>query len=98
MVEKLAGTRHGAHAFNDTLNVGQLQAMTFEQIEPEAHQLVVIGFVTRGAGQFGDAGSPRKFNPDFRDQHTFKIETDDLHEHAPVKRRLEGFRSASRAL
>jgi hypothetical protein len=61
------------------LDVGQAQFVGLQQVQPVFHQLVVVGLVTRGAGKLGDAGAFGELDPDFRDEHTFEVETDELH-------------------
>ncbi len=78
-VEEILGAGFGAHLGDDLLDVGQAQLVLLEQIQAVLHQLVVVGLVAGGATQFGDAGARREFDPDFRDEDTFEVETDELH-------------------
>ena len=93
VIEKILGADHRRHAADHRLDVGQLQAMLPEQPQPVTHQLVVVGLVAGGALEFGNAGALGERYPDFRDQHAFKIEANNLHGRgAPVGGRGGGRR------
>ena len=50
------------------------QSVLLKRFDAEIHQLAVIRFVARGAGQLRNAGLFRKCDPYFRDDHAFHIE------------------------
>jgi hypothetical protein len=50
-----------------------------QDVQAVLHQGVVVGLVARGAAQLGDAGTLGEFDPDFGNEHTFEVETDELH-------------------
>ena len=55
--------------------------MAVENLDPLAHELVVVRLLARGPAQFGDAGALRDVDPDLRDQNSFEIEARD---HGPT--------------
>ncbi len=53
--------------------------MLVQQVEAVAHQLVVVGFVARGARERLDSGLLGERDPDFGDEDPFEVEADDVH-------------------
>ncbi len=58
--------------------------MLVEDAQALFHQNVVVGDVAGGGLERFDSGFFGEGDPDFRNQHTFKVETGDFHEHFPV--------------
>ena len=77
------------------LNVGELQTMLVEDLEPSAHELVVVRFLASGAAEFLEAGLLGDGDPDFRHQHPFQIQGHDRLFHGPGV--FQDFRCLSRA-
>ena len=78
-VEEFARALHRPHAGDDLLDVGQAELLLRQDVQAVLHQGVVVGLVAGGAAQLGDAGTLGEFDPDFGDEHTFEVETDDTH-------------------
>lgn len=85
------GSREGFPACRGTEYVGDLRCRVgafsrfdtlflARAIAPSPHQLVVVGLVARGAGEFRDAGATGELDPDLGDQDPFEVEADDAHE------------------
>ena len=83
LVEESAGAFHRPHFADHLLDVRQAQLVLAQQVEAEAHQLVVVRLVAGGAHQFGNARALGKFDPDFGDEYPFEVKTDDLHGQLP---------------
>ena len=47
--------------------------------QPEFHQFIIIRLVPGGSAKLGNAGGFGKGDPDFRHQHAFQIQTDNVH-------------------
>ena len=56
---------------------GSPVGMFGEEVEPRAHQHVVVGLVAGGAEQPVDAGGFGHGNPDLGDEHPLQVERDD---------------------
>ncbi len=69
-VQRLHGADHG-------LDVGQAEVMLVENREAAAHELVVVGLVTRRAPQRRDAGALGDVDPDLRDEDALEVEAGD---------------------
>ena len=54
-----------------------------EDVQPEVHQLVVVGLVPGGAAELRDAAGLGKSDPDFGDQDAFHIKTYNIHGISP---------------
>ena len=78
-VQELAGAGHGIDGGDGVLDLLQTQAVLFQDVQTELHELVVVGFVAGGAGEFGDAGCLGEFDPDFGNQYSFEVQAYDVH-------------------
>ncbi len=78
-----------AQGADDLLDVGKFQAVPIENLQPPAHQHVVIRHVSGRQPKLLDAGLFRDGNPDFGRQHPFQIQGDDRLFHG---NRFSGFR------
>jgi hypothetical protein len=85
LVDKGTSARHRAHFGDHLLDIRQAELVLAQDVQAVGHQLVVIRFVACRALQFGNAGTFGKFDPDFRNQNTFKIKTNDLHGQLPAE-------------
>ena len=47
--------------------------MLIEYVEAVLHELVVVGFLSCGAREFGDAAGFGKLNPDLGNEHSLKV-------------------------
>jgi len=74
---------------NHLLDVGELQAVLIEDAQALLHQHVVVGNVPRGRPERFDSGGLGKGDPDFRNQHTFQVETGYFHGATPQCRKLK---------
>ena len=61
------------------LDIGEFQAMLVEDPQALLHQHVVVGNVPGGGPEGFDPGFFGERDPDFRDQHTFQIQTGNFH-------------------
>lgn len=76
-VEEIDGAGERGKGADDLLDFGEGDAVAIEDIDTVAHQLVVIGFVTRGAAELGDAGAFGDGDPDFGREDALHVEGDD---------------------
>ncbi len=77
LVEEVAGARHRLERRDDLLDLGEPETVLGEQVEPVAHQDVVVGLVAGRAEESVDAGGLGHRHPHLGDQHTFEVEGDD---------------------
>ena len=61
------------------LHFPQAEAVLFQCGDTPAHELVIVGFVSRGAAQFGNAAFFRKGDPDLRRKDAFHIQAYNVH-------------------
>ena len=60
--------------------VGDAEArVTLEDAQAVLHEHVVVRLFPGGAAQFGDARAFGEFDPDFGNENTFEVKTNDLH-------------------
>ena len=78
-VDELNGAVQRLQGGNHFLNICQLQAVLVENAQTLLHQHVVVGNIPSGGFQRFNAGFFREGNPDFRNQHTFQVETGNFH-------------------
>ena len=78
-VEKIFCTGHRVDFFNRFADFVQTEIVFVEDIDPVAHQRIVVRFVACRAPQFGNAGRFAERDPYFGDEHAFKVETSDKH-------------------
>ena len=78
-VQEDLGAGQRRQAGDHGLDVCQLQALLAQQRQAEAHQLVVVGLVARGAAEGGDAGAFGEGDPDLGDEDPFQVQADDVH-------------------
>jgi hypothetical protein len=78
-VEETARTVHRPHRGDDLLDLRQAQAVLGKDAEAVLHQRVVVRLVTGGTTERRDTGAFGEFDPDFGNEDTFEIETDDFH-------------------
>jgi len=64
---------------DDLLDIGELQAVLVEDAQALLHQYVIVGNVPCGRPERFDSGGLGKGDPDFRNQHTFQVETGYFH-------------------
>ena len=64
-------------AADHVLDARQREAVLVEQVEPVAHEDVVVGLVAGGAAQRVDAGALGDGDPDLRDEDALEVEGDD---------------------
>ena len=55
------------------------ETFALEDIEPVMHQHIVIRLIPRGAAEVVDPGTFGQFDPYFRRDHAFHVETYDFH-------------------
>ena len=76
-VEERLGPGKRLEAGDDVLDRRERQPVLLEQVEPVAHEHVVVGLVAGGAAQRLDAGALGDSDPDLGHQHPLQIEGDD---------------------
>ncbi len=79
-IEKGGRACHRPHRRDHLLDVGKAQPMLAKNAQAPRHQLVVVGLVPRCARELRNSRAPGEFDPDFRNEDTFEVETDDLHD------------------
>ena len=55
------------------------QPVLVEDLQPVAHQHVVVRLIAGGAAQFGDARRLRDGDPEFGEQHPLEVQADYIH-------------------
>ena len=73
-VEELLRALQGLERADDLLDVGELEAVLVEDLEPAAHELVVIRLVARGAAQLCNAGLLGDGDPNLGSEHSLHVE------------------------
>ncbi|MNP26262.1 hypothetical protein D3C76_1191070 [compost metagenome] len=82
-VDELDGAIERLERGDHFLNVGELQAVLVENSQALLHQHVVVGNVPGSGPEGFDPGFFGEGDPDFRNQHTFKIQTGNFHKTLP---------------
>ena len=85
-IQKLARAGHRIDFLDRFLNLPQAKPVLLQNPEPEIHQLVIIRLVPGRSPQFGNPGGFGECNPDFRYEHAFQIQADNIHLHSPSGR------------
>ena len=78
-MQEVPGAVQGLHGIYDRLNVPDLEPPFFKKGEAEFHQLIVIRFIPGGPPKLRNSRGFCKGYPDFGDQHTLQVETDEFH-------------------
>ena len=89
-IEKRAGAGQRLDAVDDRPQRLDADAVPVEDVEPVAHQHVVIRLVPRRAPEIVDPGAFRQLDPDFGRDHAFHVETYDFHCFCPLVSRRRG--------
>lgn len=77
LLEEVDGAFERRQRRDHVLDVGEAQAVTIEDLDAAAHQLVVVGFVAGGAPQFGDSRLVGERNPHLGHEDAFEIQAND---------------------
>lgn len=75
--DELDRARQWIQPTDDLVDGVDADAVPIKDLQPTTHQLVVIGLVTGGPAELGDAGPLGDADPDLRGQHPFHVEGDD---------------------
>ncbi len=92
LVEKVEGARQERQTGDHGLDLRKRDAVSIHDPDTVKHELVVVGFVARGATQLGNTGALGDGDPDFRREDALHVQGDDtlLHSCRRVKRRTLG--------
>jgi len=73
-IEELPGPGERVQCADDLLDIGELQAVLLQELEPAAHELVVVRLIAGGPAQRGDARLFRNGNPNLGSQHSLHVQ------------------------
>lgn len=62
---KLDGSGEGLKIFNGLVDGGERELVAVKDIEPVAHEDIVVGLIAGGAAEFGDTGGIGHGDPEF---------------------------------
>ena len=74
IIQEFLGARQRPERRNDLLDVGELEAVLVEDLQPAAHELVIVRFVAGRAAQFLDARLLGHRNPNLGSQHSLHVQ------------------------
>jgi hypothetical protein len=88
--QERCGAGQGRQGGDHLLDPSQRETVAIQDVEPVAHECVVVGLVAGGAAQLVDAGPLGHRHPDLGNQHPFQVQGDDR-----LLRRAHGPQSAT---
>ena len=78
-IKKITRTGQRLDPIDDRLQGFDAEAFALKNIEPVLHQHIIIRLVAGGPPEIVDPGAFRQFDPYFRRDHAFHVETYDFH-------------------
>ena len=81
LVEESARTLEGLERRDGVLDLGKLEAMLVKYVKTVLHELVVVGLFACGARQLRNVARIGELDPDFRNEHSLQVKTNDVHGH-----------------
>ena len=78
-VQKIHRAGEGLYRVDHSDHLVKRQPVPAQEVDAEAHQLVEVGFVARGAAEFGDADLVGEGDPDFGDENALHVKADYVH-------------------